>query len=382
MTTDLRELLVDVAQSDVPPDLAQRAIGDARTRRRQRLVVGSAVLAAAAVVLGVVIAGGELRTNSEPRPSDVASLPSALPAPGGLPTLTAESMDFASAAYVVEGEVVVIDAETGTGALVDFGTPEESVYGVLPGIGPDASAVLSPNGRFLMVSSGDPNWDSGSSDEWMWMVDVATGTVALQTSFQLAPTGNGSPALLNRMAWSPNGASFACVCSFSGGRPRLYLMQTSELDAGDLLFNSAESDGIRPRQISWGVGGLVAQLAEDGAWGRIQPGGALAESTGPATSLAMSAVDANGFLGIQEGGTYRLGDIGQKPADPLVLPAGPVLSVQAYGAGFVLVSRPSESPSEQSPTLVAHVMVRGDHWRVLSTFPAGTTSASLASGNS
>jgi ferric-dicitrate binding protein FerR (iron transport regulator) len=79
MTTNLRELLSDAAQSDVRPDLAERAISGARTRRRQRVAVGGAVLAAAAVVLGVVIGGGDLRTDAEPRPTDVASLPEQLP---------------------------------------------------------------------------------------------------------------------------------------------------------------------------------------------------------------------------------------------------------------------------------------------------------------
>ena len=67
------------------------------------------MLAAAAVVLGVVVASGDLRTDSEPRPNDVASLPAQLPSADGLPPLADGTMDAASAAYVVDGEVVVID---------------------------------------------------------------------------------------------------------------------------------------------------------------------------------------------------------------------------------------------------------------------------------
>ena len=48
MSTDLRELFDASARSEIPFDAAEKAIGAARTRRRQRFVVGGAVVATAA----------------------------------------------------------------------------------------------------------------------------------------------------------------------------------------------------------------------------------------------------------------------------------------------------------------------------------------------
>jgi hypothetical protein len=73
MSTELREMFDGAAESDVRMDLAERAINGARLRRRQRFVVGGAMLATAAVVLGVVVAVSDIRQDAEPRPTDVAS---------------------------------------------------------------------------------------------------------------------------------------------------------------------------------------------------------------------------------------------------------------------------------------------------------------------
>jgi hypothetical protein len=271
MSMQLRELLGEVAQSDVRPDMAQRAIQGARTRRRQRLVVAGSVFAAVVVVFGVVLANGNFRTDSEPRPDDVASLPAILPVPDGLPKLVAGSMDAASTAYVVDGEVVVIDAASGEGSVVNIRAAANTVYGVVPDIGADASLALSPDGRFLMVSSGDPHWEVGDNREWLWMVDVSTGQVALQTSIELASANGDGFSTISRMAWAPDGGEFACVCKWSSGPEQLYVMPTSPLKKGDLTFNNAESRPVRPRQISWGTDGLAAQFDELKADWRLVP---------------------------------------------------------------------------------------------------------------
>ena len=124
-----------------------------------------------------------------PEPDLVTNVPDALPAPDGLPTLGAGTMDSASASYVVDGEVVVIDAATGDGALVDF-APSRELYGGVPlTIEQDASLSLSPSGRYLMVASGFRASDFPSEwnpdTEWMWLVDVGCGRVRLLQDLEL-----------------------------------------------------------------------------------------------------------------------------------------------------------------------------------------------------
>ena len=61
-------------------------------------------------------------------------LPAQLPAADGLPPLVDGTMDAASAAYVVNGEVVVIDAATGDGAVVDFESMPLNFLGPMTGV--------------------------------------------------------------------------------------------------------------------------------------------------------------------------------------------------------------------------------------------------------
>ena len=391
MSTQLRELFDGAAESQPPEELAARAVAGARRRRTQRYTVAGSVLAAAAVVLGFVMASSSERLDGAPRPNEVAGVPDQLPAAIGLPKLAADTMSSASTAYLVDGEVVVIDAATGEGALVAFRpSPDSPRVGVTPGIGPDASLALSADGRFLMVSSGDPNSEVGSSREWMWMVDVATGTVALQTGIQLAPAGDESPVLLNRMAWSPNGTTFACVCAFSSGRPQLHLMRTSELEAGDLTVNSAESAGVVPTQISWGTDGLVARLPElGGDWRLVPPGdGSMADpkewptissALAPesidqfVTAVVMGQSRQGGFLGVIKGFRYYwlVNDVDYKELSEVGV--RPVLG--SLGDSYFAVF--TDWKGDPVDGAVTRIDANGE--TTLTTLPPGSTTVSFAS---
>ncbi|MCZ3387378.1 MAG: hypothetical protein LH630_10555, partial [Actinomycetia bacterium] len=143
--------------------------------------------------------------------------------------------------------------------------------GVVPGIGSDASLALSPNGRFLLVSSGKTDLEPGGR-EWVWLVDVATG-VATPQSFKLAPASEASAVLQTRMAWSPTGQMFACICS-GPGRAQLWTANMSEVET-DLVVNGLSGTDVAPTQISWGTDGLVARLPElGGDWRLVPPGDA------------------------------------------------------------------------------------------------------------
>lgn len=389
MSTELRELFDAAAESDPPVDLAARAVAGARRRRRQRYTVAGSVLAAAAIVLGFVVVSSSERLDGAPRPDEVAGLPALLPAPGGLPRLTADTMSFASAAYVVDGQVVVLDAATGDGVKVPLSCRAGYLCGVVPGIGSDASLALSPNGRFLLVSSGRIDLEPGGV-EWVWLVDVATG-VATPQSFKLAPASVGSTVLQTRMAWSPSGQMFACVCS-GPGRAQLLTANMSEVDA-DLVVSSLSGSGIAPRQISWGTDGLAAQFDElDGDWRMVPPSGAgasdldtLAPLTPPTGlqmaqgSLVMGHGEAGGYLAsfgssltIVTSET-NLGTVGGAP--PLALgPLGEGYYAQGEGSAGVVGSARAGAGK---PIKVARWDLNGQS--ALTIVPAGTTTISFAS---
>jgi len=268
MSTQLRELFDDAAESQPPHDLAERAIGGARARRRQRFAVGGSVLAAAAVVLGVVVASDDLRTDSEPRPTDVASLPAQLPSADGLPSLADGTMDTASAAYVVDGEVVVIDAATGDGAVVDFESMPLNFVGSMTGVTDRSVLALSPDGRALVVSTGNVR------REVLLIVDVGTGRIVPENRFFLSQQRQG--AQWSRVAWSPDSEHFACICRLSTFPASIRIpgslltMDVTRVE-DDLQFLGPWGPRLFPRQISWGTDGLAAQFVENNVGWRVVP---------------------------------------------------------------------------------------------------------------
>jgi hypothetical protein len=390
MTTHLRELLSDAAQSDVRPDLAERAISGARTRRRQRVVVGGAVLAAAAVVLGVVIGGGNLRTDTEPRPTDVASLPEQLPAADGLPPLVDGTMDAASAAYVVDGEVVVIDAASGDGAVVDFESMPLNFVGPMTGVTDRSVASLSPDGSALVVSTGR------GEREVLLLVDVATGEVAPTNRFFLRQDKQGGQ--WSSVAWSPDSERFACICSWSESSASLPVslltVDVTRLD-GDLMFLGPSAPRLFASQISWGTEGLAAQFDELTADWRLVPIDGQPSDPGrlpdpeklptlvsvstsapvvPFLAVAMGHSDVGGFLARDRGGDLWVhsasgertvvGDLGDRPI------------LGALGESYFVVA--TDWKGDPLDSTVTRVDVEGD--TTLTTLPEGARTVSFASG--
>lgn len=382
MSTEMRELLDAAAESQPPHDLASRAIAGAGRRRRQRYTVAGSVLAAAAVVLGLVIVSPAAPVVDAPRPDQVAGVPDKLPDAAGLPRLTADTMDVASTVYVDDGEVVVVDAGTGDGARVYLSCAKGYVCGVVPGVGPDASVALSPDGRFLLVSSGKTDLEPGGQ-EWVWLVDVATG-VATPQSFKLAPASEASDVLQSRMAWSPTGQMFACICG-GPGRAQLWTANMSEVDA-DLVVNSLSGADVVPTQISWGTDGLVARLPElGGDWRRVPPGGAsMADpkewpTIGSAVSpdlfmiaVVMGQSRQGGFLGVTKGfhEYWIVDDVGYLTVQSASV--RPVLG--ALGSSYFTVF----TDWKGDPVNYEVERLDGDAETTLTTLPAGATTITFA----
>jgi hypothetical protein len=394
MTTNLRELLSDAAQSDVRPDLAERAISGARTRRRQRVVVGGAVLAAAAVVLGVVIGGGNLRTDTEPRPTDVASLPEQLPSADGLPPLADGTMDAASAAYVVDGEVVVIDAASGDGAVVDFESMPLNFVGPMTGVTDRSVAALSPDGSALVVSTGK------GEREVLLLVDVATGEVVPTNRFFLRQDKRGGQ--WSSVAWSPDSERFACICSlseFPASLPVSVLTVDVTRVDGDLMFLGPSTPRLFASQISWGTDGLAAQFDENGVGWRLVPIDGQPEDPGRlpdpeslppvesvselyagvlgelgVTALTMGHSDLGGFLARMRSGELWLeGSSGERT---VVGNLGVRPTLGALGDSYFVVF--TDWKGDPLDSTVTRIDTAGE--TTLTTLPEGARTVSFASG--
>ena len=221
MSTQLRDMFDAAAESEVPNGMAERAVGAARQRRRQRYVVGGAVVATAAVVLGVVMVVNDVRMDTEPKPTEVASLPDLMPRPAGLPNLAPGSVTTASAAYIVNGQLIVIDAVSGEAAVRTFGRPPVD-QGVVADVAASATDVaLSPDGRLAIVTV--DNSEAGEVPT-VRILDLEAATE--QVLEGVTPVDDVGGATVRRpsvYAWANDSQSFSCACSWDGllpsGRP-------------------------------------------------------------------------------------------------------------------------------------------------------------------
>lgn len=390
MTTELRELMTSAADDQPPHDLAGRAMAGARRRRQGRLAVAGSIAAVTVLVAGAVAFGPMQRTGDEPRPQDVASLPSELPGVDGLPELTAGAMDAASVAYVIDDRLVLVDASDGSGSVYN-GISELSEVAAS---GMSAMPLrpyevrLSPDGTTALVAM---RFDSSQRllGIRLAVLDVATAEVSVE-DLQLTDAYAESAWLeYNLMAWAPDSKRAYCVCvdgDSGAAEPGVWSLTMG--DAPLDTFYSQISDLV-PSQISAGAAGVMVQLEPmlqpiGGPWSLLTGSDDLTQTRAHADTLAASPDDPSAFA-LTRDGRYGLGF--ERPMEKGMmwgpLPAGPVSSIQALGNDFVLVSRPHEAPAGEPapPTqLYAHLLVKGRDPQLFTTFPAGTTSTSFAAG--
>jgi hypothetical protein len=191
----------------------------------------------------------ELPPDPDP---DAGVLPRELPGPEALPVLEAGAIEAATAAYAASGQLVVTDAATGAGYRVDLTNGQNVDRPVL--INEGAGMALSPDGRYLLVSAGNGGRDQGQSER-LWFVDLAQALAGVQ-EIELAAPEPGLGAKPSRLAWSPDGQTFACICAAPDEPAQLHLANMDSLPA-DLVV-ATEPQGLQPDQIAWGLEGLVA----------------------------------------------------------------------------------------------------------------------------
>ena len=181
MSTDLREELDALANTQsFSPDPAAWDRGR-RARRNTRLARGAAVVAVVAVVAGTAFYVGtddrEARTAGE---VPGGAIPSAIPEPSG-DVLTDLAIGRASVAYVDEAaQPVLVDATTGEAHVVELPDfPDAQAFDLYTDYRTGSWLALSPDGTRLAYPTAEPmERDPGQffvQTSWYRTVDLTTG---------------------------------------------------------------------------------------------------------------------------------------------------------------------------------------------------------------
>ncbi len=409
--TQLHDLLDEVAESYVPDGLARRAMADAGRRRRQRFIVAGAVASVAAVVLAFVVVV-EPFTSSSPEliaPASAAPFPAQLPSAQDLRSLAEAPMAAASAAYVVDGEVVLINAATAE-AVTAFASTGDLPPG--PGgssVDPSPSSrtvdwdsvALSPDGRQLLMTIPPPGFHDPRG-QLLYLLDISARTTRLLQGVSVSEgEGMAGSAPAQLLVWSPSSDEFACVCgSMLFGTPQLQTYRLSDIDAEGRIDHVSREFGenLVPAQISWGAAGIAVQLERpDGPWSFVAAGGLSQEANiASADLLALSLTSEVHFAEVKnlfpsfdqvpfnDGPVWTIklsdGSDGGLPDRPSLL-AGTAVALSASRTGYLVVVRPQDAePGEPPPPTTLGVV--GVEWGTntadLTQLPLGATSPTFA----
>ena len=393
MNTELRELFESGADVVTAPDLVERAVRGARSRRRNRVVVGAAVLATTAVVLGVLVGTGQLRTDTEPRPADVAAIPAELPRALGdaVPNLEAGMLETASAAYVSDGVVAFVDASTGDVVRRTFGPPPLDGEGQLSVLVPVLDVALSPDGRTAAVIV--EKWGREIPGQTLRLLDLASDRETLVLDLMPADDrGADSASRPSVVAWENDSQHLVCSCAVGGEVPQLVRV------SAEGSWERMASD-ISPIQVSAGSAGVVAQLEADGGPWLMAPEFTPDDPAVPASyAAALSRGSDQTYIALRGSG-FTIGHVDGSSTpidDVLVEPPGVHDFVTAIGVGaaqdgYVVATaagnyvdadrRDGSDGGEEAQIQAGQLVFVGDagEQRVISTLPAGTRSASVAS---
>lgn len=205
MTTNLREELSALADTQsFSPDPAAWDRGR-RVRRRDRVVRGAAVAALVAAVVGLGSLG--VRPDAIGPAGGVeqdAAIPGVIPAPDG-PAVSFKEVTRASVAWVdpTTRMPVLVDATTGTASLVELpGFPEPELVALLDGPPGGPLLAVSPDGRRLAyaatVAVDAPDGRPAFSTSFYRVLDLGTG----ETTLLDVPPRTGTPRAI---WWSADG---------------------------------------------------------------------------------------------------------------------------------------------------------------------------------
>jgi hypothetical protein len=217
----------------------------------------------------------------------------------------------ASAAYAVDGHLVVIDDATGDGYLVDLAVGNDMQEAA---VGEGAEVHLSPDGHYVLLTRGQ----SAQAEEVLWLVDLHRG-LARKQSIRLVASETFATTPLPRIAWSPDGGQFAVLGANSFGGPDIVARYSlDEIDEHLNLGGGAVLSVSGPTQIVWGQPGLLGQFDElEGDWAWFDEQGV----------SDLKVEDPRDFVPL--GSTSRL------PADRILLSPHSKAYVEWSDAGFI-----------------------------------------------
>lgn len=305
MNSQLRELLEETSRSQVPDGVAARAVAEARRRRRRRLLVSAGGLAAAFLVIVVIGVVQSVRTDEPATAQEAmaAAIPLRLPGPQGLAPLTEAPMAAASAAYIVDGEVVLVNAVTGEAvrAFASAGDiPPSLAGGSQGGLASPREAdprwttvALSPDGsQVLLTVPSTPSAD-GLLYRFVFLLDVSAGEAdrLVGVTVPISRDGQGTPT--RGVAWSPDGASFACVCG-DWSDSRLRIFEVSDSGAVQSVFAQPLAS-LDPTAVTWGSAGLAVHVRQRENWLLTLDGGFVEVPRSRGNELALG-LDSDRYL--------------------------------------------------------------------------------------
>jgi hypothetical protein len=383
MTTQLREMFDQAANDTLPPDVIERALRTATRRRRSRWVVGGSVLATAAVVLGVVVAANAPLKGAGPQPTDVAAMPNELPGLKDLPVLQPGSMHTASVAYVVDGQLVLVDSANGDAFRYPTGMPQDS--GSVDDIFlPTLDVALSPDGaRALVTVAGQ----SHMAEPSVRLLDVRGASE--QTLDGFVPTDDDGAVTVARastLAWAYDSRTFYCACY----GPQVQGLWTGVIgDAGQPKLSNPDSD-IVPLQVASGSSGVSVQLGEQEPW--TMPGSVVTidESLTDGYALALSRTGDPVYLAARGSGV-TVGDVDGAQTISMALPRPAsdnefviATDVDAVVGGFAIVVATVQrgegfnDPSDAISSIKAVFIGDDGTSRASTSMPPGAVTASFA----
>jgi len=272
MTTDLRQLLDNVAESAVPSGLVDKAVAAASQRRRSRFVVSGSIVATAAVVLGfLVVVQPFAGVTEDVQPAQGAQLPAQLPTAKGLPSLEEAPMEAASTAYVIDGEVVFINAETAE-AVKLFPSTEDiplslsATAALSSRLSVEAGwnrVVLSPDGMHALLTTSSLPTADGKLGDFLYVLDIETIGIERVPGVRVGDDmseGAWQPQLL---AWDHDSKHFMCGCAMDGGTPQVLLIPRVPPWYPETQGTGIDVIDVAPFQVA--AGGYV-QLEAKGRW--------------------------------------------------------------------------------------------------------------------
>jgi hypothetical protein len=288
-------------------------------------------------------------------------------------------MGAASAAYIVDGEVVFINADTAEAVKLFPSTDDmphslSATAALSSRLSVDAGwnrVVLSPDGeRALLTTPSLPTAD-GNLGDYLYVLDI--GNVASDRVPGVRVASDEGASWRQLLAWAPDGGHFSCACVDSGVGSAGAVPQWMLIPSIPPWYPETQGTGITridvsPFQVAAGSSGYFVQLEPQGKW--LSAGVtelSFGDVMGQADLLALSGATNGHFARVRNTFTRGVGvwSIDIEEGLPDTLPNRPswrdgtAVGVAWVGEdSYVVTVRPADAaPGEPPPPVALGVVV-------------------------